>query len=276
VARRCGQPKNFPIEQSLHMSLLVLTYHRMEETSGERANVHCLWLSQFAAQMDHMRRAGYPVMSWHKLEAAAPAGPTRIALTFDDGNRSDLQCARLLASLGYDALFFIVTDFLGQPGYLRREDVAELRRLGMTIGSHTHRHVQLTSCGDAEIVDELTTSRAILEDIVQRPIEHFSFPGGAYDAKSVAMSHAAGYKYLSTSDWGLNREAQFSARVLRRTSILNHLDGNQFDSLLRQRNYYARQLGFRTKEWMKKSLGPDRYVQARQLLLSLRKSGLGR
>jgi peptidoglycan/xylan/chitin deacetylase (PgdA/CDA1 family) len=258
------------------MSLLVLIYHRVEELSAARANVHCLALSQFSAQMDHLRRGGYPVMSWRNLRIDALSGPAQIALTFDDGNRSDLECARLLAGHGFDALFFIATGYLGHPGYLQRDDVVELRRLGMTIGSHGHRHLQLTSLSDVEATDELTTSRAILEDIVQQPIEHFSFPGGAYDARIVAMSRTAGYKYLFTSDWGLNRSAQLSARVLRRTSILNHLDRDQFDSVLRQRNYFARQLGFKAKEWLKKSLGQGRYVQIRQVLLDLRKSRQGR
>jgi peptidoglycan/xylan/chitin deacetylase (PgdA/CDA1 family) len=260
----------------LQMSLLVLIYHRVDETSAARANVHCLSLSQFGAQMDHLRRAGYTVMSWRDLRSEALNGPAQIALTFDDGNRSDLECARLLAGHGFDALFFIATDYLGQPGYLQRDDVAELRRLGMTIGSHGHRHLQLTSLSDVEVTDELTTSRAILEDIVGQPIEHFSFPGGAYDDRVVAMSRRAGYQYLFTSDWGLNRAAQLSARLLRRTSILNHLDSDQFDNVLHQRNYFARQLGFKAKEWMKKRLGQGRYVQIRQVLLDLRKSRQGR
>ena len=257
------------------MSLLVLIYHRMSETGGGNANVHCLSFRQFGQQMDQIRRAGYPVLSWHSLAAEAPAPSVKIALTFDDGNRSDLECARLLKSLGYDALFFIVTGYLGQDGYLTRADVVELRRLGMTIGSHSHRHVQLTPLGDAEVLDELGRSRAILQDMIGQPVEHFSFPGGAYDTRILEMSRRAGYKYLFTSDWGLNHGAQFSAGALRRTSVLNHLDATQFDALLRQSNYRMRQLGFKTKELIKRKLGQNRYVQIRRVLLSLRKSRLG-
>jgi peptidoglycan/xylan/chitin deacetylase (PgdA/CDA1 family) len=259
------------------MSLLVLIYHRMSESGGGNGNVHWLSFAQFRTQMDHLQQAGYPVLSWNRF-ATGPRTPgaMQIALTFDDGNRSDLDCARLLHALGYDALFFIATDFIGQAGYLQREDVVELRRLGMTIGSHSHRHVQLTPLGDTELADELHRSRDILTEITEQPIEHFSFPGGAYDNRVVEMSRQAGYKYFFTSDWGVNGDAQFATRVLRRTSVLNHLDNAQFDALLLQSNYYVRQLGFKAKEWMKRSLGPDRYVQIRRTLLSLRKSRLGR
>lgn len=258
------------------MSLLVLIYHRMSESGGGDGNVHWLPFRQFRQQIDHIQRTGYPVLSWRDFPAAAAAPGMKIALTFDDGYRSDLDCARLLHSLGYDALFFIATDYLRQTGYLQRDDVAELRRLGMTIGSHSHRHIQLTPLDDAHVNDELRTSRAILESIVQQPVEHFSFPGGVYDNRVLEMSRQGGYKYFFTSDWGVNDAAQLATCVVRRTSVLNHLDTAQFDALLRQSNYYVRRLGFKTKEWMKKRLGPNRYVQVRRALLSLRKSRLGR
>jgi len=259
------------------MSLLVLIYHRMSESGGGNGNVHWLPFAQFRTQMDHLKQAGYPALSWKRFPVeAGMAGGMQIGLTFDDGNSSDLDCARLLNSLGYEALFFIATDFIGKPGYLQHEDVVELRRLGMTIGSHSHRHVQLTPLGDAELVDELHRSRHILEDITQEPIEHFSFPGGVYDDRVLERSRQAGYKYFFTSDWGVNADTQFSTGVLRRTSVLNHLNGAQFDALLRQSNYYMRQLGFKTKEWMKRGLGAERYVQIRRTLLSLRKSRLGK
>jgi peptidoglycan/xylan/chitin deacetylase (PgdA/CDA1 family) len=264
-------------QATLHMSLLILIYHSVSQTDAGRANVHWLSMRQFESQMQHLRTAGYPVLAWREFDAGR-ALPERmqIALTFDDGNRSDLACARLLHALGLDALFFIVTDYLGQPGYLSREDVVELRRLGMTIGSHSHRHVQLPPLDDAAVLDELRRSRQILEDIVEQPIVHFSFPGGSYDTRTVEMSRRAGYEYLFTSDWGLNHESQSASRLWRRTSVLNHLDTVQFDALACQRNYYARQLGFKTKEWMKASLGVERYVHIRQALLSLRKPRLGR
>ena len=264
-------------QATLQMNLLILIYHSMSATGADSANVHRLSMRQFEDQMEHLRAAAYPVLAWREFGVGrAPPDRTQVAVTFDDGHRSDLECARVLHALGFDALFFIATDYLGQPGYLRREDVVELRRLGMTIGSHSHRHVQLTPLSDAAVLDELCRSREILEDIVEQPIVHFSFPGGSYDTRIVEMSRRAGYEYLFTSDWGLNHEAQGATRVLRRTSVLNHLDTAAFDALVRQRNYYARQVGFKTKEWMKASLGVERYVQIRQAVLSLRKSRLGR
>jgi hypothetical protein len=75
----------------------------------------------FGSSSITFQRTGYPVFSWRDFPAAAAAPGMKIALTFEDGYRSDLDCARLLHSLGYDALFFIATDYLRQTGYLQRE-----------------------------------------------------------------------------------------------------------------------------------------------------------
>jgi peptidoglycan/xylan/chitin deacetylase (PgdA/CDA1 family) len=253
------------------MSLLILIYHRVTENGGGRTNPHCLPMRNFREHMQYLRRSQYPVVSWREpgVDAALQHGEMRVALTFDDGYRSDLECAHVLRSLGYDALFFIATGCLGAESYLDRDGVVELQRLGMTIGSHSHNHVQLTSLDDAQAADDLRRSREVLEDIVQRPIEYFSFPGGAYDGRVLARARAAGYKYFFTSDWGINRKRELSSDLFRRTSVLNHLDTLQFDALLRQRNYYARRVGFRAKELAKKTLGANGYVKLRRALLSL-------
>jgi peptidoglycan/xylan/chitin deacetylase (PgdA/CDA1 family) len=254
------------------MSLLVLIYHRMTESGAGAANVHCLSFAQFRDQVRYVRDNGLAVASWQRGAVSPFAAGVQIAFSFDDGSDSDLRCARLLQEAGFGALFFIITGLLDQPGYLRRADVAELRKMGMTIGSHTHTHAQLTSLDDARAQEELATSRDILAGIIDEPIEHFSFPGGAYDARTVAMARAAGYRFLSTSDWGLNRSAQLQRGILRRNSVLNHLDLEQFDDLLKQRNYHMRQAAFRVKELLKSTLGENRYVHIREALLAFRRS----
>jgi hypothetical protein len=47
------------------------------------------------------------------LRGGARHGALQIALTFHDRNLCDPDCARLLNSLDYEALFFIATDLIG-------------------------------------------------------------------------------------------------------------------------------------------------------------------
>jgi peptidoglycan/xylan/chitin deacetylase (PgdA/CDA1 family) len=253
------------------MSLFLLGYHRI--TEGPSANLHHLPHHQFQEQMHHLQRAGYLVVSWRDFTAHAGSEPERtrlrVGVTFDDGNDSDLPSARFLHSLGYDALFFIATEYLGRSGYLDCNDVLQLHRLGMGIGSHAHHHVHLVPLGDAQVDAELRQSKRILEDIVQAPVRHLSFPGGSYNSRVVNIARGVGYEYLFTSDWGVNTQRHCRARVFRKTALLNDLDLEQFDALLRLRNYYTRQVGFRVKELAKKTLGANGYVKLRRALRSL-------
>ena len=65
----------------------------------------------------------------------------------------------------------------------------ELRRLDpavVTIGSHTLTHPILPTTPPAELETEVRDSRKLLERGLQRPVELFAYPGGAYDAAAEA------------------------------------------------------------------------------------------
>ena len=250
------------------MAMLILNYHGMTDAGGGNANLHCLPFLHFREQIHHLKQQGYPVIPWYEMTKPV-GGRLRIGFTFDDGRKSDLHSAALLHSLGYSALFFIPTNFIGISDFVTRGDVAELQRLGMGIGSHSHYHVQLAPLSAKRVADELSTSKRLLEDITQSSVTHISFPGGSYDEKILELAIKAGYRHFFTSDWGINTHHQFSKQVFRRTSLLNTVDIEQFNSLIQLRNYYVRQLGFQSKELIKRHLGEDRYFKLRQTLLKL-------
>ena len=250
------------------MNLLLLGYHRITEEPS--ANLHYLSRAQFYAQVQHLASNGYPVASWEDFaEQASNDMPLRVGLTFDDGHASDLSSAELLRSFGYDALFFIATEYIGAPGYVGTAEIKELRRLGMGVGSHAHHHVHLAPLTESQIRTELTQSKSILEQIIGEPVEHVSFPGGSYNARVLDIARSFGYHSLYTTDWGINTVRQRNARVFRRTLMLNTFDSAAFDALLRLRGYYTRQLGFHAKELAKRTLGVDRYVKLRRSLMNL-------
>ena len=61
----------------------------------------------------------------------------RVALSFDDGNASDIEIGLpALKDRGLQATFFVLAARLDQPGSLSRDAVRELHTAGMTMGSH--------------------------------------------------------------------------------------------------------------------------------------------
>lgn len=129
-----------------------------------------------------------------------------VAVTFDDGNRSDVDIALPhLLERGLHATFFVVGDRIGDAAYLGDRDLQLLASHGMTIGSHGMSHRPWRQLDDTQLRSELETSRRLLADLAQQRISDCSAPSGAYDRRVVQMTRAAGFDRMFTSDRGPTR-----------------------------------------------------------------------
>jgi peptidoglycan/xylan/chitin deacetylase (PgdA/CDA1 family) len=79
------------------------------------------------------------------------------------------------------------------------EMVREMRRAGMTIGSHTARHIRLTNETRAVQTREIAESRARLEGELGEPIVQFAYPDGDFNSASVRIVERAGYRWAYTA-----------------------------------------------------------------------------
>ncbi|WIY54209.1 polysaccharide deacetylase family protein [Devosia sp. YIM 151766] len=151
----------------------------------------------------------------------------RFAITFDDSNTSDLTIAvPELQKRGLTATFFILTGRFGSQGSLDEAGVKEITASGMEIGSHGIDHLDLTRLNPPELGEELSQSKAALEDICQTPVEALSIPFGHYDARVLRAIRAAGYRTAYNSDGGGAYQVQFlrPRRSLRRDMTMHDFD----------------------------------------------------
>ncbi len=126
-----------------------------------------------------------------------------VAITFDDGNASDLEHALpALQERGLTATFFVVAGRLGAPGFLDEDGVRALAAAGMAIGSHGMRHRRWRGLNDAGLHEELVAAKALLERAVGRPVSAAACPYGSYDRRVLRAARAAGYRRVYTSDGG--------------------------------------------------------------------------
>ncbi|WP_153503461.1 polysaccharide deacetylase family protein [Cumulibacter manganitolerans] len=131
----------------------------------------------------------------------AVAGVPNVRLSFDDGNRSDVEAALpALRERGLSATFFALAGRLDDAASLSAEDLRELRSAGMTIGSHGWAHVPWRGLSDAESRRELVDARSALAEACGAPIEHAALPLGRYDRTTLRRLKACGYRTVSTSD----------------------------------------------------------------------------
>lgn len=211
----------------------ILMYHRITDQPAGRL---CVRPSEFEKQMDLIRDVGYPVLDIAGLQRLDPNPPkTRlpaVVLTFDDGYRDFFDHAfPVLKARHFPAALFIVPAFtegrvsLGHSPQeksvgeaARWEMLREIASSGLTIGSHSLTHRELTSIPPSEAGREIRESAEIIEKKLGRRPEWFAYPRGKYNAEIEKLVRAAGYKGAVTVRPGASRlpEARFS---LPRTEI---------------------------------------------------------
>lgn len=153
-----------------------------------------------------------------------------LAITFDDGNLSDLSIAAPeLERRGLGARFFMLTGRIGKPGSLGRDDIGTLIDCGMCIGSHGIAHRDWASLSRQELDDELASSKSVLEDICGEPIRSAAIPFGRYNAGVLAALRTCGYTEAYSSDGGV---MDTSAFVRPRTSIRRDTTDVELDRVL--------------------------------------------
>lgn len=182
----------------------VLMYHAVGgEVVGDRYGIYSIAPDLFARHVRCLaENFGGEVVT---LDLAV-AGGTGVAITFDDGYRDNLTVAApRLAAASLPFTVFVALDFIdsGQPQYLSRAELKELAALpGVTIGAHGRSHRALTQLSDADLADELCSSKAQLEDLIGRPVSSMSYPYGAADARVREAVQRAGYGISACSRFG--------------------------------------------------------------------------
>jgi len=109
----------------------------------------------------------------------------------------------------------------GRLQMLTWPEVKRLAEEGMTIGSHTVTHPVLSSLSGEEILEELASSKAALEQRLGRRVMLFAYPFGGlehFDGISQSLVERAGYKAAFTTLPGIN-EAGVNRWALKRVGV---------------------------------------------------------
>jgi peptidoglycan/xylan/chitin deacetylase (PgdA/CDA1 family) len=223
----------------------------------------------FAGQLDLLRRSGFEACS---LAQAMTHPGRRVAITFDDGVRSDYEHAfPALAERQMAATFFVVTDRVGSPGCVTWPELREMHAAGMAIQSHTRTHPFLSELGRAALRDELERAKATLDDALGQDTDQLALPGGdAPRRRFRGMIAEAGYRTVATSRWGHNGPDQGRMpRLIRRCTVSPEADEKYFRRLLAG----DRIIGIRRRARetvlarVRAALGPSRYTAWRRRFL---------
>jgi peptidoglycan/xylan/chitin deacetylase (PgdA/CDA1 family) len=191
-------------------------YHSVSDSTAPDPHLLRVHPHRLERQLRLLQRVGIRGVSLSEaLEAARRREPgRRVALTFDDGYADFREHAMpLLERYGMTATVYVVTGRLGrtnewdadapQVPLMTAVDARAAVAAGHEVGSHGHTHLRLTEAGPDQLDEEVAGSRAVLEDVLQRPVRGFCFPYGSHDDDAVAAVEKAGYDYAcATGTYG--------------------------------------------------------------------------
>jgi peptidoglycan/xylan/chitin deacetylase (PgdA/CDA1 family) len=132
-------------------------------------------------------------------EKANPQRPVIVTTSWDDGHLLDLRLAELLVERGIGATFYIAPRNDELPDRDRLGPAA-LRDLANTfeIGGHTLTHRRLTTLDESEADGEIRSGKDELEQLIEKSVDSFAYPGGFYRPVHALLVERAGFSCART------------------------------------------------------------------------------
>jgi len=191
-----------------NITLPILMYHYIRKPPSMRSD----WLgyklsispADFNTQMDWLSGNGFHPVDFNDVRAyfaGKQALPTKpVVITLDDGYQ-DLYTAAfpILSAHDFKAVAYIVSGFVGQPGYATADQVVQMDHNGIEIASHTVNHADLARSSPGSVRRQLVDSKLSLEHLLGHPVLDFAYPSGKFNAEVVAAVPQAGYDTAVTT-----------------------------------------------------------------------------
>ena len=177
---------------------VALMYHRFGEDAYPSTNVR---LEQFEAHLERLRDGGHSAVTLGRIidawSGGAPLPERPVAISIDDAYASVFTEAwPRLRDAAIPFTLFVATDPVdrGQPGYMRWDQIRQLARAGVEIGSQAVTHPHMPDLSEEELRAELTRSADRIEaEIGIRPTL-FAYPYGVASATVMRLAREAGYR----------------------------------------------------------------------------------
>jgi peptidoglycan/xylan/chitin deacetylase (PgdA/CDA1 family) len=200
----------------------ILCYHAVEpgwdsllSVTPERFQAHCGWLARHRLVVS-LEEAVLEMRPNGRLKR------NLTALTFDDGFASVYDHAlHSLTAHRLPATVFLVAATLTSGGHavdwipggsggvrlktLSRAQILEMQESGVTFGSHSYVHKDLTTLSEKDCERDLRASREVLEELLGRPVYFLAYPYGRNNEAVRRIADQVGYTHAFTMSRGGRR-----------------------------------------------------------------------
>lgn len=219
---------------SNHHSPIVLMYHGTPENRPR--SKYSIKSTLFHKHIRFLKKNNWHTALFRDIKDLTLLPPRTVILTFDDGYKDNYQGAFLpLCELNMKATWFVTTQSIGknanwiahspQNKMLDEEQILEMHRNGMEIGSHTCSHRDLQTLGFFEQREEFVDSKAFLENLLQSAVTSLAYPFGRYNSDSLTAARDAGYHLACTTQPGWLHHSQNPLLIRRITMFSGDSEG---------------------------------------------------
>ena len=167
------------------MKIPVLVYHSI---NNDKSNLS-LDVDYFEKQINFLKKSGFQTTSFDRINENKKK---QILITFDDGYKDICQFALpILKKYNFKATCFLVSNLIGKKNnwdslrddfiskdLMNVDDIKEWIKNGMSIGSHSHNHDDLTRLNKLDLEKDIDYSKKTLEDKFGHQIDDFCYPFG--------------------------------------------------------------------------------------------------
>ncbi len=189
----------------LRPGIRFVCYHDVLEGEAGRLEAQLLLMKARGAFIDLDRAIDL-------MSSGATLDRPLFTVTFDDGLATTCREAwPVFERLGIPLSIFIITSFVGQPGYMSWDNIAEMAKSPLvTFGSHTVNHRNLMTLSADEVRFELAESKARIEAMLNERCDHFCCPWGRPGRdfrvdRDPQIAMEVGYRSFLTTQRGLTR-----------------------------------------------------------------------
>lgn len=196
---------NLRVPKSVNASVPIFMYHFVRDDTGDYEYPENMMRPEtLKAQLQYLKDNGYETI--YKDDIAHLENFTKpVWLTFDDGWEDFyLYAFPLFKEYNMKASYYVITDLIGTPGYVKLEQLKEMKESGLIdIQSHTVTHPRLATLSSDEIYNELYNSKKYLKDNLDIDSEVICYPYGSFNNTVLNLSKEVGYKYGLAMDGGV-------------------------------------------------------------------------
>jgi len=188
----------------------ILMYHHVGTPTDSKWRLNAVSVKSFEYQMTFMKRHGFQVISFDDLVEGIKEGHlfarNTVVLQFDDGYEDNYKYAfPILKKYGFPAMVFVISDMVGNPGFLTWDEIKEMEKYGILAGSHTRHHFYLPDATLSQAQDEIAGSKKMIEDHLGHKIYYFCYPMGGFTDDVKGLVKENGYKAAVSVNRGKDR-----------------------------------------------------------------------